>query len=184
MFTPRPHEVFVEGGAYNGRTTVDFVRWAKQGYDLSYVFEANKKNEAMCKETLAQAGIEKYQLIMKGTWDKEESVRFNSQASTGSCVAANGDAVMEMTSLDQTIGDGRVTFIKLDVEGSEYRTLLGAKHIITTQKPRLAISIYHKIEDFVILPQLVMDILPEYHLAMRSHTSSNEETVLYAWVDE
>lgn len=183
FFEPSAHEVFVDGGAYDGRTTVDFVKWAGKDYDMSYVFEANNDNLYMCKNTLMNAGVDKYELVMKGLWDKSETVAFNSSLSTACRVDENGDSFTQMASLDEELSGKRVTFIKLDIEGGEYKALIGAREIIRQWKPKLAVSIYHKREDFVVLPLLIMQLLPEYNIAMRNYTSSDEERVLYAWID-
>ena len=42
----------------------------------------------------------------------------------------------------------KINFLKLDVEGSEMATLRGARNSIDRFKPKLAISIYHKPDDF------------------------------------
>jgi hypothetical protein len=86
--------------------------------------------------------------------------------------------------LDDVIPAGeRITFIKADIEGSEYAMLQGAKRIIQTYKPRLAISIYHEGVDYFRIPQLIKEFMPEYNLAVRHHKKSHVDTDLYAWVD-
>ena len=42
-------------------------------------------------------------------------------------------------------------FLKLDVEGMEYKTISGSRETITKYKPVLCISIYHTPVDFLIL---------------------------------
>ena len=73
-----------------------------------------------------------------------------------------------------------VTFIKMDIEGSEYRALLGARNIIESYKPKLAISIYHKSEDIWQLPQLILEMNSEYKLYLRHYSTAAAETVMYA----
>ncbi|GHT02451.1 hypothetical protein AGMMS50276_32370 [Synergistales bacterium] len=58
---------------------------------------------------------------------------------------------VEVCSIDETIGT-LVTFIAMDIEGSELEALKGAERTIRNYMPKLAISIYHKIEDFWEIP--------------------------------
>ena len=73
-----------------------------------------------------------------------------------------------------------VTFIKMDIEGSEYQAILGAEKMITSHKPKLAISVYHKPEDIWQLPLLIYRFNHEYKFYLRHYSFGNNETVLYA----
>lgn len=74
----------------------------------------------------------------------------------------------------------KVTFLKMDIEGSELKALQGAKKIIQKQKPRLAICIYHKTWDFIELTEQILEIVPDYKFYIRQYASDTRETVLYA----
>lgn len=82
--------------------------------------------------------------------------------------------------LDEIAGDRRITFIKMDIEGAEKEALVGAQNIIRNQKPKLAISIYHKKEDIWELPALLLEMNPEYQFYLRHYSLREAETVLYA----
>ena len=84
--------------------------------------------------------------------------------------------------LDDVISEGEsVTFIKMDIEGSEYKALEGARKIITKNKPVLAICIYHRLEHFLEIPLLIKSMNPEYNLIMRHHIDTTCDAVLYAY---
>lgn len=74
----------------------------------------------------------------------------------------------------------KVNFIKLDVEGSELKALIGAKNIIQAFKPKLAISIYHKNEDFYEIPLYLDALALGYEFYIDHFTIHREETVLFA----
>lgn len=76
----------------------------------------------------------------------------------------------------------KIDFIKLDVERSEESVLRGAIQTIRNHKPKLAVCVYHKEDDFVVLPKLIKEILPEYKLYLNHNTIMNNETVIYARV--
>ncbi len=88
-------------------------------------------------------------------------------------------ASIEATSIDESVSGDKVTFIKLDVEGAEYEALVGAKNTITKHHPRMAISIYHKPEDIFTLPELIMEMEPDYKFYLRHYQMSRFETILY-----
>ena len=73
----------------------------------------------------------------------------------------------------------RITFIKMDIEGAEYEALLGARKLIMENRPRMAISVYHKFEDFVTLANLVLEMHPDYRVAYRHYGFDELETIMY-----
>jgi hypothetical protein len=68
----------------------------------------------------------------------------------------------------------------MDIEGSELDALRGAAKIIRTQKPTLAICVYHKFEENWEIPEFIWSLNPEYQLFMRHYGEGLGETVLYA----
>jgi len=78
----------------------------------------------------------------------------------------------------------RVDFIKMDIEGSEKKALQGAANTIKKFRPELAISIYHRLPDFVEIPEFLLSLNVGYRLFIRHFTIYDEETVLFAKVVE
>ena len=76
--------------------------------------------------------------------------------------------------------DRKVTFLKMDIEGSELAALRGAERIIREQRPKLAICVYHKPEDMWEIPGFILNCHPDYKLYLRHYSISYTETVLYA----
>ena len=73
-----------------------------------------------------------------------------------------------------------VTWIKMDIEGSEQEALVGSKNIIIENKPILTISAYHKPQDLWEIPYYIHELVPEYRFYLRHHTTAMDDTVLYA----
>lgn len=63
---------------------------------------------------------------------------------------------------------------------SDEQSLRGAEGIIRKQKPRLAVSIYHKLEDIWEIPGLILGIYPGYDFYLRHYSFQGYDTVLYA----
>lgn len=88
--------------------------------------------------------------------------------------------MIETIVLDEFLRGERVTFIKMDIEGAELDALRGASQIIKEQKPKLAISVYHRDDDIVAIPKLLTGLRPDYKLYLRHYSLLLNETVLYA----
>jgi FkbM family methyltransferase len=74
----------------------------------------------------------------------------------------------------------KVDFIKMDIEGAETEALKGAEKTLIRDKPKLAISIYHSLEDFDRIPAYLDSLGLGYSFYLRDHTLYENETVLYA----
>jgi hypothetical protein len=69
----------------------------------------------------------------------------------------------------------------MDIEGAEFAALEGAENIIKMQKPRLAISVYHKPEDIITIPNLLLKYNKDYKFKLRHYSCCEYDTVLYAF---
>jgi FkbM family methyltransferase len=77
-------------------------------------------------------------------------------------------------------GVSRVDFIKMDIEGSELGALRGAEASIRRWRSRLAISLYHRPEDFISIPAWINSLGLGYRFYLDHYSIHHEETVLYA----
>lgn len=74
----------------------------------------------------------------------------------------------------------KVDYIKMDIEGGELPALEGAAKTISSQKPRLAISAYHKEDDLWEIRKKILSLNPGYQLHFGHHTPVQWESVIYA----
>ncbi len=74
----------------------------------------------------------------------------------------------------------RVDFIKMDIEGAELNALRGAKEMLETFRPKLAITIYHQISDFADIARYISDLNLGYRFYLGHYTIYAQETVLFA----
>ncbi len=77
-----------------------------------------------------------------------------------------------------------VDFIKMDIEGAELEALKGAEDSIRRFRPRLAISVYHRLPDFWEIAQWIDGLGLGYRFHLRHFTIHAEETVLFAEVSD
>ena len=186
-FEARENEVFVDCGCFDGATCFNFAGWCgSKGFDHIYSFEADPKNYARAKEILAPLG--KCDLYPYGTADVNKKVYFAADAFETSCIISKEEAEkrnfegveeIEVRALDDVLAGKKITYIKMDIEGAEYEALQGARKLIMENRPRMAISVYHKFEDFVVLADLVLKMHPDYRIAFRHYGYDDLETVMY-----
>ena len=86
--------------------------------------------------------------------------------------------------LDGLLAGRPVTFLKLDVEGAEREALLGARSMISSNRPIVAVCVYHGPVDLWEIPQIIHDFLPEHRLFLRQHQFDGYELVIYAIPEE
>jgi FkbM family methyltransferase len=76
-----------------------------------------------------------------------------------------------------------VSYIKMDIEGSEAEALEGACNTIAAFRPKLAVCLYHKPSDLWTIPAELKRRYPFYKLYLQHYSLHLEETVLYAIAD-
>lgn len=113
-----------------------------------------------------------------GLSDREAEYLFH-RAKDSSCFTESGEEIVRVTAIDEIIKEP-VTFLKLDIEGAELSAIKGAEKTIRRDKPKCAVSIYHKPEDIWEIPALLLEYNPDYRLFIRHYTLLQYETVLYA----
>lgn len=173
-------EYFVDCGAYNGDTVRNFLTYSHDGAGGIYAFEPNRDNYDALKSFLeANCTDIPYQVHNLGTWNEKKTLHF-AGTGTGGAITEEGSVEIEVDSLDHVLAGEKVTFIKMDVEGSETQSLIGAKKTILEQRPILAICIYHSMEDMACIPVMLSEWLQEYRFYVRHYTFTSAETVFYA----
>ena len=183
FFDSSENEVFVDGGSLDGKSSVEFTKWSKGSYSAIYAIEPNPKMVKECMETLHTLPCDKVHFYDCALWNGKCKLNFNndSRSKWDACVSNDGTVSVEADCLDNIIGQNKVTFIKLDVEGSELETLIGATEIIKREHPRMAISVYHNKKDLFDIAHYVLSLWSGYRLAIRHYHSDAIETILYVF---
>lgn len=183
-------EVFIDGGSLNLYSSGAFMRWCNYECDRVIAFEPDPRCVNICECELGKMYKlqQVTQLVSKGLWREERELTFNEDVEFGASSfildkeGANGNKyTIPTTSIDIIANGDPVTFIKMDIEGAELEALKGAEQTIRKYHPKLAISIYHKPEDIVELPQFIKNLDSSYNLFLRNYHMDNTETVLYAF---
>lgn len=175
-------EIFVDGGAFDGETSLSFSRFTNGRYREMHLFEPDPENMQKTRKRLQEShsADKRVFYIEKALSDQIQTLHFVKNSSSSSFVSEEGTTVIEAIDLDSCFLEHVPTFIKLDVEGHEAQALEGMRRILSESHPKLAISIYHKAEDLWEIPLLIHEIQPGYRLFLRHYSDNLFETVCYA----
>lgn len=198
VLTIEQGDVLIDAGAFDGDSTIEFITTCKSNsveYGHVYCVEADDHN--FTKLVSNMKAFDRITCLPVGLWSKTTQLKFatsNSMFVTESRVVdetikmnhvqnvTKGDHIINTVSIDEQFSGEKVSFIKMDIEGSEIEALLGAKETIKANRPKLAISIYHKKSDLYEIPLLISQLCPEYKLYLRHFSHQLSETVLLATV--
>lgn len=171
-------EVFVDGGCFNFGTCQILLEHCNTVKKI-YAFEPDSNQWLSVQDGIKKSGFSDVHFIKKGLWSETTGLYFSQTFGGGSNVSKNGTVVVPVTSIDEAVQEP-ITFIKMDIEGSELEALKGAATHIMQDRPKLAICVYHNPEDIFEIPIFIKSLVPEYRLFMRHYSSVQVETVLYA----
>jgi len=172
-------ESFVDVGAFDGDTVRDFLERTGGAFRRITCFEIDPVNHARLVENVQNGdGRDRITIYDLGLWDSDQVIEF--QPGKSQSTVGKGSESARVVPLDDIMGDQRVTFIKMDIEGAELRALAGARRVIEDQKPTLAVCVYHHIRDLWEIPLAMHELVPEHKLYLRHHTNLEYETVCYA----
>lgn len=172
-------EIFLYARAFDLFSTMRLQEICKGQLKKAYAFEPDKANFDKCRDVVKKKNPSYVELMPYGTWDEVKTLSFSQMGSASSDIRENGNTVISTMLIDEAVKEP-VTFIKMDVEGAELKSLIGACNTIRRDRPKLAISIYHKYEDMVQIPLYIKSLVPDYKLYVRHYSNNASETVLYA----
>ncbi|MDE7231029.1 MAG: FkbM family methyltransferase, partial [Oscillospiraceae bacterium] len=173
-------EIYVDCGAYTGDTVLGFIEALKHAgissYKKIYAFECDTNSLPKLKANTA--GLSNVEVIPKGLYTKTGTARFSNSGGELSIVG-EGNVSIEITTLDEFIGDGECTFIKANFEGSS-KSIMGAENVIKRCRPKLAIGCYVPAEHLITIPGFIKELIPDYKLYFRNYSPFGGGGVLYA----
>ena len=170
-------DVYFDCGAKDGDTVIGFHKFTQGRYKKILAFEPDAKNfKALVNNTVSYKNIHN---INAGVGEFEEQLLFEGNRGGHSSFSnAIGNMKASIVPLDKLINE-QPTFIKMDIEGFELRALLGAKEILQSLKPKLAICLYHKPCDIIELPKYILSQRRDYKLYIRLYRDFGHDLVCY-----
>jgi FkbM family methyltransferase len=174
---------FVDCGAYDGDTLRQlFKRQFQIGAIAAFEPDPlNFKKLAQAASSCVSNPAAMVCLFPCGVSSTTTQIRFSSGQGSSSCASENGDTVIQCVALDEALPAFQPSVIKMDIEGAEYDALLGARRIIESHRPGLAISVYHRPEHLWTIPLLAKAWLKGGHHYLRAH-AQNAFELIYYWM--
>ena len=183
----RTGDVVIDAGAFIGDTACYFSRKIGKAGKV-YAFEASPESIHFGKINMERNGCDNVEFVPFALSDCKKDLVLTAipfvpsanwlTAAPTSSAEQNPQAVIPATSLDEYCQEHsiRFDFLKSDIEGYEMDMLRGAKNIIARDAPVLAISLYHRQEDYWQIPQYLGELCNDYKFWFRCEA----EPVLFA----
>lgn len=181
---PEPKDHVIDAGGCFGDTALGFADTVGQGGHV-YVFDPLPKHCAIMRQQLElnPALASRISIIPQGLADHANDIAPLAEDDIINPGARVVEAAMPMTTIDETVArvqPPHIDFIKMDIEGSELAALRGAESTLRRWRPKLAISLYHRPEDFFTIPTWIDSLSIGYRFHLDHYSIHSEETVLYA----
>jgi len=165
-------DVVLDIGAFRGETAIVFAdSVGKTG--RVYAFEPIKASYEIMERNIRDNGlngiIEPVNLGCSSRIQTTAAVSSEGGAPWTFISDDDGSTPVELTTVDEFVSSNtieKVDFIKMDVEGFENDVLLGAKKVLQTHRPKLAIALYHNSSDMVTIPDLITEMV-DYRMFVR-----------------
>ena len=180
--------LYIDAGSYNA----DFITLLRNKVDISkskfYIFEPNK----IFYENIINSldNIINYKIFNLALCDKKGEMEFMKlEFSTSHIVDKKYNAykddnnsnidIVNTNTLDNVIGEEKVTGIKIDIEGAEASMLIGSEKTIKRDRPIILLAIYHRWDDMFKLQDYLMNLDLNYSFYLRHYSLSVAKTILY-----
>ncbi len=169
-------ETYVDLGAYDGDTIEEFLKLTNKRFNRIYALEPDRRSFSKLRRRLYYISGALLTAKNAAAWSSNTQLMFWNKSGRSSSFTANISEQTkgkgyetEAVTVDSLLDGKPATLIKYDVEGAEKEALLGSAETIRNYKPRLIVSVYHRIEDMIELPLLVNELNPDYRIYMRHH---------------
>ena len=146
-------------GAYNGDSLRELMNYAPK-LSKAVALEPDARNYRKLCEWAKTVDL-KIEAVNAAAWNEDTELTFTSGGNRNSTLSS--DVGLKTGAKLKTVAARRldslftepVDYIKYDVEGAEYQALNGSNELIQKYHPALLVSLYHRTDDLLRLPELV-----------------------------
>ena len=169
------HEVFIDGGAYDGSVSRRFMELVKGKFKRIACFEPD---------------VHSFSELLKAFPDGDKFLSYaalsdwvglaNFHEGYGHCSRISGMTVMKVPVITLDKVGLEPSFIKLHLEGGELAALKGARETLVKHRPIVAATVYHNNDGMWRTARWLMDLLEDYRFLFRLHGWQGTGAVIYA----
>lgn len=174
------NEIIVDLGAYTGDTIIDYLN-TYIDYKKIYCYEITDESFEILKNNLSY--YHNIEFRKKAVSDKEGQLYINKSSvdNSANTVSDEGITNIETVTIDNDVKEP-ITLIKMDIEGSEQKAIMGCVNHIINDHPKLLVSVYHNHEDLIKIPKMINNMSKNYKYYLRYYGNNifPTETVLIA----
>ncbi|NEV60549.1 FkbM family methyltransferase [Thiorhodococcus minor] len=176
------YRAFMDCGAFRGDTLANLV--ARVGVPSTYIaFEPDSSNFGDLARAVEDLGVDQAMLFPCAVSHHTGTLRFTPDrvhGGAGSSLDPRGAEMVQSVAIDDCLKGVSPSFIKLDIEGSEVDALAGARRTIERCRPDLAVAVYHYVDHYFEIPNLLHRWGLGYRFHLRTYDRFGNETILYA----
>lgn len=158
-------EVFVDLGAFNGDSVCSYIE-NFGNYKRIYCYEITSASMEQMQEKLKGCRDIIYRNVGVGKQRGEMYLAKPEKADSANRLNSESGQKVEVVTLDEDISE-KITFIKMDIEGSELDAVEGAERHIREEHPKMAVCSYHNNHHLWEIPRKLKEYYPDYKLYMR-----------------
>ncbi|MDR1322220.1 MAG: FkbM family methyltransferase [Gracilibacteraceae bacterium] len=171
----RENALYVDCGAYDGDSVVNFI--GRYGPDYAHIIAYEPTPDVF--QALRQSVQSFPRVLIRPAAVGEKAGALPLQCFPNAVlnyVPMDGaphcatDITVPVVALDQDIDPAlKISLLKIDVEGAEAAVLRGAREHIISDRPQLAVCLYHLLDDLRVIPRLIHSYNPEQDFYLRNH---------------
>ena len=178
------NETFLDGGAYRGSVSTDFVEQTKGTFRTIVAVEPDPSSRAALEHALRSSMPNDPRIVILDCAlgaEKGEAL-FHDGLGYASQLSPTGKMRVPVRPLD-ALGLSP-SYVKLHLEGAELAALKGARETLLANRPLVAATVYHNADGIWRTPLWLMETLPDYRFLFRAHSWCGTGAVIYAIPNE
>ncbi|TRO63929.1 FkbM family methyltransferase [Christiangramia sabulilitoris] len=128
----KPNPLIIDCGANLGMSVIYFKELYPEAEIIA--FEADPYIFSFLEKNISSFRFTKVEIINKALWDREETLFFYDEGGAGGRIEERKDGKkykkLETISLAPYLEDKEVDFLKIDIEGAEFKVLENCRHLL------------------------------------------------------